>query len=321
SSGIKTGFNTTTPAQPIDVSGNLRFSGALKPNGSNGSSGQYLLSAGSVSPPTWGAITISTGNWKLAGNSATSPTTNYIGTTDVQDFVVRTSAIERARITSAGLIGVNTSSPAHQLASVLSTTTDETAAVYGEASGGTASRDAGVWGSVNNTSTANTGTIAVLATGSGNTSSGSTDVAVQVSSGELAMGRGTQTPSAGTVVEGAAAGTAYSAAGPSGVVQLSLNTDLTSASPLNGVYQDLGTVTINNRYITANSIIIANIITKTNGGGNPDPNNSIFRVNVESRTANSCVLRIGMIPFVTDPGTYQGSDYIRIGYLIVNPGR
>ncbi|HEX5316669.1 MAG TPA: hypothetical protein VFX22_08465, partial [Candidatus Kapabacteria bacterium] len=62
-------------------------------------------------------------------------------------------------------------------------------------------------------------------------------------------------------------------------------------------------------------------IDKSNGGGSPDPNNSVYKVDVESRAAGSCVVRVGMIPFVTDLGTYQGSDNIRIGYIVINPGR
>jgi hypothetical protein len=139
--------------------------------------------------------------------------------------------------------------------------------------------------------------------------------------GEWAMGRTTQGSSIGNVVEGATTHTAWSAQGPSGVIQLSLQTDLSSSPPVAGVYQDLGSVTINNRCITANSIILSNVLQKTNGGGSPDPKNSIYRIDVESRTSGSCVLRIGMIPFITDANSYQGSDNIRIGYVVVNPSK
>ena len=317
----KLGMNTYSPAEAADVVGNIRFSGSLKPNGAAGSIGQCLLSAGSGSPPTWGSITIPTTNWSLTGSAGTNPATNFIGTTDASDFVVRTNAVERTRITSSGFVGVGTSSPVHQLASLLTSIADETAAIYGTASGATASQSIGVWESASNSGSSNTGTIALLGTGNSNSSSGTTNIALQISQGEFAMGRGTQSSSAGTVVEGASAGTSFSAAGPSGVIQLSLITDLTSAAPSSGVYQDLGTVTINNRYITTNSIILANVVSKIDGGSSPSPKNSIYHIDVESRSAGSCVLRISMIPFVTDPGTYQGSDYIRIAYAVINPGR
>jgi hypothetical protein len=47
------GIGTTTPAQLLDVAGNLQFSGALMPNGSPGSSGQILSSQGAGTPPQW----------------------------------------------------------------------------------------------------------------------------------------------------------------------------------------------------------------------------------------------------------------------------
>lgn len=62
---------------------------------------------------TWEKITTGpTTNWSLTGNSGTNAGTNYIGTNDVQDFVVKTSAVantpvERMRVTTAGAVGIN----------------------------------------------------------------------------------------------------------------------------------------------------------------------------------------------------------------------
>lgn len=58
-------------------------------------------------------------NWTLTGNSGTSASTNFIGTTDAIDFVARTNNLERLRITSAGNVGIGISNPAYAL-SVLS---------------------------------------------------------------------------------------------------------------------------------------------------------------------------------------------------------
>ncbi len=324
SSGIRTGIQNTSPQEAIDVTGNVRFEGTgvgvLKPNGSGGSSGQKLLSAGAGSPPTWGTISIPSTNWGLTGSFGTTPPTNFIGTIDSVAFVIRTNATERMRVRANGVVGINTSTSLHQLTSVSSSTSDEVAGIFANSTGSSTSEAIGVWGRAS-ASSSNTGSIALLATGNGNAASGTTNVALQISQGEFAMGRTSQGPSAGTAVEPAVSGTAYSQEGPSGVIQLALLTDLTSSSPTAGVYQDLGTVTINNRYITSNSIILTAVVSKIDGGGNPSPKNSIYKVNVESRTAGSCVLRIGMMPFVTDPSNYQGSDYIRVGYLVINPGR
>jgi hypothetical protein len=50
-------------------------------------------------------------SWSKMGNASTSPSTNFIGTTDAQDFVVRTNNLERMRVTSTGNIGIGTSNP------------------------------------------------------------------------------------------------------------------------------------------------------------------------------------------------------------------
>jgi hypothetical protein len=314
------GIGTNAPTQAMDIKGNLKFSGALKPNNTGGSSGQYLLSAGAGSPPTWGGATFLSTNWKLLGTSGTAPATNYVGTADAQDFVIRTNATERMRVTSGGNVGIGTTTPAHKVASIFPSTTDETAAGYGEASGATANQAVGVWG-IANTSSSNTGTISALGTGNGNTTAGTTNAAVQISQGEFTMGRTTQTPSKGTVVEGAASGTLYSQQGPSGVIQLSLLSDLGATPPTAGLFQDLGTLTISNQFINANSIIVADVVSKVNSASDPYTKNSMYKVDVESSTTGSCVLHIGMIPFVSDTNAYVSADYIRVGYCVINPGR
>ena len=47
------GIGVKTPSQRLEVSGNVRFSGALMPNNLAGSSGQVLTSAGAGVAPTW----------------------------------------------------------------------------------------------------------------------------------------------------------------------------------------------------------------------------------------------------------------------------
>ncbi|GIV50346.1 MAG: hypothetical protein KatS3mg038_0867 [Candidatus Kapaibacterium sp.] len=49
--------------------------------------------------------------WSLTGNSSTNPSTNFLGTTDAADLVVRTNNTERLRITSGGNVGIGTTSP------------------------------------------------------------------------------------------------------------------------------------------------------------------------------------------------------------------
>lgn len=66
--------------------------------------------SGGVFSLGWGGA-IGSNSWCLGGNTGTSASTNFIGTTDGVDFVTRTNNSERMRVTSTGKIGIGTSSP------------------------------------------------------------------------------------------------------------------------------------------------------------------------------------------------------------------
>ncbi len=54
---------------------------------------------------------IDTSAWLLRGNSGTSPTSNFLGSIDNQDLVLRTNNVERLRILKSGEAGFGTSAP------------------------------------------------------------------------------------------------------------------------------------------------------------------------------------------------------------------
>lgn len=56
---------------------------------------------------TWRQLLDNKTGWMLTGNSNTNPINDYIGTSDLQNLSIRTNAIERIHVTSAGLVGVN----------------------------------------------------------------------------------------------------------------------------------------------------------------------------------------------------------------------
>lgn len=72
----------------------------------NGAGWYWLLSSGNTD----------TLAWKTIGNAGTSAATNYIGTSDGNDLVIKTTGAERMRIlTSTGKVGVGTSSPGEKM--------------------------------------------------------------------------------------------------------------------------------------------------------------------------------------------------------------
>jgi Bacterial Ig domain len=60
---------------------------------------------------SWGAIGVpgsSTGEWVPTGNSATNPSSNFIGTTDMEGMVFRTNDTARVTILAGGAVGIGT---------------------------------------------------------------------------------------------------------------------------------------------------------------------------------------------------------------------
>jgi hypothetical protein len=317
---LKMGVGNVSPTEVMDITGNLKFSGALMPNNLPGTSGYVLASAGSSSPPIW--TQPSNLYWNILGNTGTTPASNYLGTSDAQPLVIRTNATERMRVLSTGNVCIGVTSSSNQLHSLYTGTTDETAALFGNATGATTNQAIGVWGAATSTSSSNTGTIGVLATGNGNTTAGQTNVALQLNDGEFTMGRTTETPSVGTTVEAAASGTAYSQQGPSGVIELTLGGgNLSTVAPTAGVFQNLGTLTINNQFCSSTSIVLVNVVQKISDGSTPNPQLAEYFVDVDNRTSGTFDIRVGMIPTTTSGSNYTTTDAIKIGYTIINPGR
>lgn len=107
--------------------GNTGFTGSTGVTGSTGTNGVTGITGVTGSTGTTGTtgITGSTGatgmtgatgadlgtHWTLTGNAGTLPGTNFIGTTDNQDFILKTNASERMRVLSNGFVGIGTTVP------------------------------------------------------------------------------------------------------------------------------------------------------------------------------------------------------------------
>lgn len=112
------GIGTTSPTQKLDVSGNIRFSGALMPNNTAGTTGQVLTSAGAGAVPTW--TTLSLGTTETASNGLTKSTNdiqlggNLTKTTNVTNNGFALNVVGSAStttFTSSGTVGIGTASP------------------------------------------------------------------------------------------------------------------------------------------------------------------------------------------------------------------
>ena|SRR3982074_1087658 len=53
--------------------------------------------------------------WNTNGNASTNPLTDFVGTTDLQPFVIRTNSKEVVHIDPAGKVGIGTSNPQNLL--------------------------------------------------------------------------------------------------------------------------------------------------------------------------------------------------------------
>ncbi|NSW44929.1 MAG: hypothetical protein HPY79_03785 [Bacteroidales bacterium] len=109
------GIGTSAPATQLHTTGTVRFAGY-----SSGASGAILRtnSSGDLSITNFSGtatdVLLGSGSfgsmnslaWQLTGNSGTNPTTNFIGTTDAQDFIFKTNNNERIRVFSSGAVRI-----------------------------------------------------------------------------------------------------------------------------------------------------------------------------------------------------------------------
>lgn len=94
------GINNTSPDANLDVVGTMQF---VDGNESTG----YVLTSDATGNATWtdpNTLITTSSDWTTTGNTGTNPTTNFIGTTDAQDFSIRTDNVEKVRITTKGQI-------------------------------------------------------------------------------------------------------------------------------------------------------------------------------------------------------------------------
>jgi hypothetical protein len=108
----KVGISNTSPVEALDVTGNIKFSGALMPGNDAGTATYLLTSAGTGAAPLWTnpGTYFESYAWKLDGNNV--PSLKKIGTTSNYDLPFITNNTEKMRLTSGGYLGIGVDSPA-----------------------------------------------------------------------------------------------------------------------------------------------------------------------------------------------------------------
>ncbi len=75
----------------------------------------YYYNISTTTTPNWVRLMPAYEGWQLAGNGGTTAGTDFLGTIDAEDLVIKSDNTERIRIESGGDIGINTSNPVELL--------------------------------------------------------------------------------------------------------------------------------------------------------------------------------------------------------------
>jgi hypothetical protein len=87
------GIGTAAPQQKLHINGNLRFDGALMPNGNSGLTGQVLVSQGPGVAPVWQAAGALITTYKAIATRTVINSTSFLPITGLtQTFTITTNA-------------------------------------------------------------------------------------------------------------------------------------------------------------------------------------------------------------------------------------
>lgn len=121
------GINTTNPHPSAMLDLNSTFSGILIPRMTSAQKTAIVAPATGLliyqtdaASGFWyfdGTIwrTFSSTGWSLIGDAGTNPTSNFLGTTDSQDFIIATNNLERMRLQTDGDVGIGQTNPTTKL--------------------------------------------------------------------------------------------------------------------------------------------------------------------------------------------------------------
>ena len=213
------GIANAAPTERLDVTGNIRFSGALMPNNNAGTTGQVLTSAGAGAVPTW--TTVSGG-------------TTYTASTSM---VLSGSEFQRAALTGDVTAAVNSNATTIAADAVTSAKILDGTVANADLAAGTGGIYKGS-GSLTAATTVTGGanTLAITSTATNGFSVDGTTLSVDAANNRI--GIGTSTPASKLEVDG-------SVTNKSSIAATSLNIDF-SASNLAYTTSSAGLITLSN---------------------------------------------------------------------------
>ncbi len=180
--------------------------------------------------------------------------------------------------------------------------------VRGEATGnGAGARIVGVWGLASNTNSHNTGSIGVRAQGDSVKTVGSTNMALDITNGELTMGRTTDPSgmdSSNTIPINPATNGLQ---GPSGMDSLT-----TGFGSVTGPSVQIEYFNVGNEYCSAKSIVLVTI------QNDPDAGHSTFYAQT---VPSSGSFKLILTRTVADGASAAANPSVDIGYVVINPSR
>ncbi|MBI3520465.1 MAG: hypothetical protein HY062_14095 [Bacteroidetes bacterium] len=109
--GTSPNYTLSSVTPTVATNGNITLSGSYPTQTLSVPAQTLSISGNTLNLSAGGGSVTLPASWNLSGNAGTSAATNFIGTTDANDFVVKTAGSERLRVTSTGSIGIGTTSP------------------------------------------------------------------------------------------------------------------------------------------------------------------------------------------------------------------